>query len=700
MKAFAFLNGSKKSQQNRQRGEQGRQLSIMVNNTRTSSEYDQGEHQSSTRPSPSPAPSTRSFFSSRSSSGRTGTSGYESVPLTPNQSSSTKSRPSLSLAFGRPSPAPSSPHEEAVPEQKPRSPVYARFIFSKSSPQLPQDPIGPLSTSNPPEPPFSAPPVPLLPARFATPEPTVPLWALPSSSAQDSFATQSATLKPPKASSSVEAFKGPLSEAAVSESVLLQRRRAKSLGNGNGTVPENRVTNLRIVPVKTSATTAVPLSATSTSTSTPTPTPSGKSLRTPITPHSSASSSSHHTSYYRPRGESHSSRARSESNSSRARSESSVSASSCSRGGGGSYRPKAKPTNTHLDDIWGGFLKEIDEDIADLRNTPVKAKPRETTNLSTPVAAARGDVSALPVITPLVTRQSDMNHTIQPKHAAESSSIHSLSVPSDTLTINHSPSHVQNSKSSESLSSLPYLYSPDPSLSLDSSPVHTSSPAPKRTKASSKEDDLRPTSADSQFSQFSLSLFPSPPSIPIIRPTTEKGTFRTERDDSEAEHGVTGDSYIFKSILPSSRQPGGRRVLIIPKGNQTVESTSVSPMESKFLLESNPHVRSGQSLALGGQRSVSSSSLPAIEEQLSRLRETLFDNPDMIRSKPGILPEKSTTVAKSIVGTGNKLSKGAPNDSVGNSDQVQVAVTSDLISTEETSRPAFSDVNLQWGYAL
>ncbi|CAG8630305.1 1087_t:CDS:2 [Acaulospora colombiana] len=645
MKAFAFLNGSKKSQQNRQRGEQGRQLSIMVKNTRTSSEYDQNEQQSSTRPSPSPAPSTRSFFSSRSSSGRTGTSGYESVPLTPNQSSSSKSRPSLSLAFGRPSPAPPSPHEDALPEQKPRSPVYTRFIFSKSSPQLPQDPIGPLSTSNPPEPPFSAPPVPLLPARFATPEPVVPLWALPSSPAQDSFATQRATLKPPKASSSVEAFKGPLSENSVSESVLLQRRRAK----------------------------------------------------TPLTPHSSASGSSHHTSYYRPRGESHSSRARSESNSSRARSESSAS----SRSGGGSYRPKAKPPTTHLDDIWGGFLKEIDEDIADLRNTPVKARPRETTNLSTPVATPREDVPALPVITPLVTRQSDISHTIQPNNTAEGGSIHSLTVPSDTLTIHHSPSHVQNSKSSDSLSSLPYLYSPD--VSLDSSPVPTSSPAPKRTKAKaiSKEDDLRPTSADSQFSQFSLSLFPSPPSIPIIRPTTDKGTFRTERDDKEAEYGVTGDSYIFKSILPSSRQPGGRRVLIIPKGNQTAGSTSVSPTESKFLLESNPNVRSGQSVVLAGQRSVSSSSLPAIEEQLSRLRETLFDNPDMVRSKPGTLPDSSSALAtKSLVEASNKMSKDAPNGIFGKSDQVQVVVTSDVTSPEETSRPAFSDVNLQWGYAL
>jgi hypothetical protein len=96
-----------------------------------------------------------------------------------------------------------------------------------------------------------------------------------------------------------------------------------------------------------------------------------------------------------------------------------------------------------------------------------------------------------------------------------------------------------------------------------------------------ESQDSRPDSTYSQcsqasrFSQFSLSLFPSPPSVPHVRPTTENGTFRTGRgaptpssynDYRQVGGEDTGTpTLLFKPIVPSTRAKPHVRLMLFER---------------------------------------------------------------------------------------------------------------------------------------
>lgn len=114
-------------------------------------------------------------------------------------------------------------------------------------------------------------------------------------------------------------------------------------------------------------------------------------------------------------------------------------------------------------------------------------------------------------------------------------------------------------------SSLPYLYSPDPSAStaepqlMDVNRCSTYSTHSVHSTLSFA-DSTRPDSTCSEFSQFSLSLFPAPPSVSVIRPTTQTGTFRvgtaastaTDVNADDKEESPEVKPLQFKSILARS----------------------------------------------------------------------------------------------------------------------------------------------------
>lgn len=417
MKAFAFLNGSKKTQQQGLHHDQQTLPQLLV--SKSSYEHDEP---------PFSAPASSSLPSSTRSNG----------------SSSLKARPALSLRLPRRSNERifSGNHTLPAPDPKSRSPIYTRFGFSKSSSQLPGPPILTVQTtggSNPTTPTNINPPVPAVPSHFVaqTSPRSVKPQDLPDEESPASFGIlraeraykKRATVHPNNTSSTVQtigaspASLGPTDEPATS--VLLQRRRAKSMGSSANRsdisalkIPpplqlpppmplpvrldsassihtqDNRpLTSSLLAPM--SLTSSSPLSATlSLGPGSTEASATATIVASPLSPGLATSSPLSGSGILRLRSESNSSRARSESNSSRARSESNSSATSFYRFGNYSSnlqacdessatvfssRPssiKVRPRNgsglssssghgvaLRLDDVCDSFLKEVKEDL-------------------------------------------------------------------------------------------------------------------------------------------------------------------------------------------------------------------------------------------------------------------------------------------------------------------------------------------------
>jgi hypothetical protein len=609
MKAFAFRSSKKSQQQSQsqprqpqqQRSRTNFQLSLSLSKARTS--QDQPRHEQIPTPSmtpspiPSPTHSTISFGAiSAGSLGAAHTRGPKPRP------SLTMLRPLGFYTVG------SEGHGQF--EQRTRSPLYSRFGFNRSTPQLPPrsaDVDGaPLSAKTPV---FlesnSRPPIPTRPTPLPPPPPQKTAIPLTNQTDASPRLIELSVIPPPvpsrrdsqiprqspgRPNRSIDGLEVPL-ENGLSTSTLLQRRRAKSLGpTGNGGGEEGsdvgpRITNLVIPPLVIDQTPLNLQPGTPTSISPtlslPTPmTPGGPLLgpssaplqsRSYLTyPHfhspSPATSRSQSPAYRhrsessasRARSESHSSsRTRSESNSSRARSESNASNSSSSRHGHRSKRASVRATMNRLDDMWSDFLKEVDEDLAELSGTKGSFEEGKETssNPLTPSETIKG--SLVNPIPPLRSQTPTTSTT--PKPVAT----HGLSKSSSKIVVTISPSPSSENiggvsmKSRDSDSSLPYLRtpetsfdpSPDPNTLQPHGPLKHSVPPPvmqmvgsqspqlaqlwqpdknsnRISIATLESEDSRPGSSYSQMSQFSLSMFPSPPSVPVIRPTTENGTFR------------------------------------------------------------------------------------------------------------------------------------------------------------------------------
>jgi len=661
MKAFAFRS-SKKSQQRseqlqrqqpqqqpqpqqqqQQRSHTNFQLCLTLSKSRTS--QDQSRHDQISTPSmtpspiPSPTHSTISFGAISSGSlGAVHTRGP-------------KPRPSLSMlrplgfhTIG------SEGHGQS--EQRTRSPIYSRFGFNRSTPQLPPRPADvdndPPSSAKTPvfQESNSRPPMPTRPTPL--PPPPSKSAAIPSANQIDASPNwiELAVIPPPVPSSpprpdsqisrrspgkpnrSIDGLEVPL-ENGLSTSTLLQRRRAKSLGpaanaageegSGNTNIG-SQITNLVIPPLVIDKTPLTLQPGTPTSISPISlPTTPGGPLLGPISaplqsrsyltyPHSHLPSpvpSRSQSPFNRHRSESGSSRSRSESNSSsrtrsesnssRARSESNASNSSSSRHGHRSKRASVRATMIKLDDVWSGFLKEVDEDLAELSGTIGGLEEGKDGSLN-PLTPSETIKSSLVKPTPPLRSQIPTTATT-PKPGAN----HTLSKSSSKIFVTVSPSASSgnigsvNMQSEDSDSSLPYLRtpeasfnpSPDPNtlqahgpLKHSAPPLVTQSPqlaqlwqADKNSNRISTttidSEGSRPGSSYSQMSHFSLSMFPSPPSVPVVRPTIENGTFGvgpvgSSNDGHESETGIgsaPGSAKMLK-FKPIVQPSGAGRSLI------------------------------------------------------------------------------------------------------------------------------------------
>ena len=710
MKAFSFLNGSKKSQQQPLRRQQPAHTQLSVNIAELSQDYDPAYSDQSSAPRStglqSPAYSTISFFSSWSAPSRTGSGAntpeptHSTHPIGSGSGRSNaghgKSRPSLTLL--RPRISNDGNHLSA---EKPGVGgggsgggllnIYSRFGFSRSSSQLPQDqPPTPTYPTPPPLP--GIPVVSIAPALPSTapvtpnrqyqllhqqmfPETTVESpQQIPSVQQIEREPSPIAT-QPPKVGRSVDGHEIAALHNPASTSLILQRRRAKSLGNTNSGSTSHRTPTALKIPAP-SAEPAPPLppsraeSVKSSSIPRPVnaylPPANAHTTALPPTPMSSASSLTSELASQAPsrvRSESGSTRLRSESSSSRARSESTSSSASSSRHGHGyssSYKSRsAKATAMgRLDDFWDEFLKEIDEDMSDLcvdtapiqsaaatPTRPIRIEEhdrflcaRGTNQADPPVLRPRASSSprrkgTKPILEPLKLDSSKLiaqTITVDPKSNLRTvRSLHSppLTAPLVTAakfpdpkrrTDGSPPGPLTKSVPHDSPSLLPYLgssssffqRSPDSSKgqlahippqspptfvrslshanlrsfdSRSSSQPPTpqpSTPQPTPVQHFSREptspgpdpEDSRPCSTHSQCSQasqFSLSLFPSPPSVPLIRTTTDNGTFGTvaspssDKDHWQAEERTMGTPTLrFKPIVPSTRaKPHVRAVL-------------------------------------------------------------------------------------------------------------------------------------------
>ncbi|KIM29399.1 hypothetical protein M408DRAFT_328676 [Serendipita vermifera MAFF 305830] len=732
MKAFAFLNGSKKQQQQQQQQqlqplqqlqqprrqrEKRKQLSISIT-PRSSQETESGTLQPSRVQSP--AYSTISFFSTKSSSSRAGSGANTPEPSQTFHfidggstrsvnggnavgGSTAKPRPSLTSLRPRLSSDGNHHASSELPQKTPgRLNIYSRFGFSKSSSQLPQElPTTPTYPTHPPLP-ILLPPVVMPSALPEVIEPVVPnrQYQLlhqqmfpddaaaaatlpppqPAASAvrvdldspplvpASAIAAAPAPPRPPKTNLSYENLREPDLEDPVSTSILLQRRRAKSLGHANvGDAAQRRVTALKIPLPNTEPVPPLPSARTDTAssylfpTATPLHAPASKALTTilPPTPLSLSRATTPTSELgfnlalapnrIRSESNANSMRSRSESGSSRARSESNASAASSSRHGHGypsSYKAsrmsKTLPMG-RLDNMWDGFLKEIDEDMTDLvpnissaTLTPTRPPRIEGDDLfeegpkTAPSPRSRaassplrkGTAKLVPVrslvdVKPIIPLSiPGPKHDLRPVRSFPSppmtAPLLTTTTSSGTIALAtsdgfSSATTIGKSVSHDSMSSLPYLNSPDSSLrqspdpsevqilqarivqsqqptfvqSLSSTNLRSlepssltspKPPSPVLARASLfSEEDSRPCSTYSQcsqvsgYSQFSLSQFPSPPSVPVVRPTTDTGTFRlsrlglTETESKAASVPIAATTVAttlplrFKPIVPSSR---------------------------------------------------------------------------------------------------------------------------------------------------
>lgn len=647
MKAFAFLNGSKKSQQQRQ-NQQRKPLSITIETPRSSQEHEPVySHQIQPSRVQSPAYSTISFFSSKSSSSRTG-SGANTPEMyamdggsTRTNGTTAKSRPSLTILRPRLS-SDGNHHPSSEPPQKSggRLNIYSRFGFSKSSSQLPQE--VPTTPTYPTPPPL---PVPALPVTVpVTPNRQYQLLhqqmfpeEATGSTLQPGLTGLQVDLdspplipaRPPKVNIEFDHLKEPDLDDPISTSIILQRRRAKSLGYANSGAGQG-MTALKIPLPTTTADPTPPLPPSRAETV------SEMGLSLELTPTRMRSESN-----------ANSMRSRSESNSSRARSESNSSAASSSRQGHGyssSYRASRvskTATTGRLDNMWDGFLKEVDEDMSDLctslrstSTTPTRPARIEGDGLyednakvirtapsprsraaSSPIRRGTAKLAPAPPApvmidplpkTPLSAPGSrpDLRTVRSFPSPPMTAPIFTTTTSSGTIAMTTSgrfPNGTfKKSASHDTLSSLPYLNSPGSSFQQSPDPADfqilrarivqpqqptfvqslsptippplrslVPSPLPTTKPPSPTPEEERPCSTYSQssqfsgFSQFSLSQFPSPPSVPLVRPTTDAGTFRMSRIGAgqpaiEAGAQSTGAGretlpLKFKPIVPSTR---------------------------------------------------------------------------------------------------------------------------------------------------
>ncbi|KAG8806190.1 hypothetical protein FRC17_005135 [Serendipita sp. 399] len=188
------------------------------------------------------------------------------------------------------------------------------------------------------------------------------------------------------------------------------------------------------------------------------------------------------------------------------------------------------------------------------------------------------------------------------------------------------------------------------------------------------------TSTNSQFSQFSLSLFPSPPSVPIVRPTTDKGTFPSSMSEAEGlvvpetENGQNTLPYRFKSIVPSRRTPRLQRMLLTDDLS-TLSSHSRSNSNSSY-----PLTVGESSQQPGSPRTES----PLPPPNYAALLRSMEAPGPLDTSGTGVYvghPEEKTPSAFGNYGLG--YTRGLPN-----------------IVSEENARPGSANSRLQWGYAL
>ena len=408
MKAFAFLNGSKRTQQQPQPRNQQSLPQLLV--SRSSREHDDPPLSA---PASSPHSSTRS------------------------NASSLRARPALSLRLPRRSnDSIFSANATLLPDTKPRSPIYTRFGFSKSSSQLPSPPVlnvPKAGGSNPPTPTSTTPPVPVIPSHLASH--SSPRSVKPQDLPDEGSPARSGIPRAEQAfkqTSAVQSSKATIVDATgncatsldtinkPATSILLQRRRARSMGSS---MNREDTSTLKIPPplqlappmplaVRLDSATSIQMQNDRVATSSLlTPTSLGSSSPmsttvslshspqttttspTPLSPGPATSSPRAGSGMLRLRSESNSTRSRSESNSSRARSESNSSATSYRLGNYSSNlqacnespttafssRPnsiKVRPRNgsglssgsgtgigLRLDDVCDSFLKEVKQDL-------------------------------------------------------------------------------------------------------------------------------------------------------------------------------------------------------------------------------------------------------------------------------------------------------------------------------------------------
>ncbi|KAG8765162.1 hypothetical protein FRC20_007121 [Serendipita sp. 405] len=196
------------------------------------------------------------------------------------------------------------------------------------------------------------------------------------------------------------------------------------------------------------------------------------------------------------------------------------------------------------------------------------------------------------------------------------------------------------------------------------------------------------TSTNSQFSQFSLSLFPSPPSVPFLRPTTDKGTFLTGPSTPEAGNGTeTGQSstYKFKSIVPSRKTP--RVQPLLPTDDFSILSShSRSDSTSSY-----PLTLGTSSQQPGSLRAASPLPPPNYEALLRSMEATSpLDN--------SVISMQEGSLGIQVVHAKEAFPNLKVTPSFGGYGPAQLDLPT--MASEENSRPGTANSRFQWGYAL
>jgi hypothetical protein len=264
-------------------------------------------------------------------------------------------------------------------------------------------------------------------------------------------------------------------------------------------------------------------------------------------------------------------------------------------------------------------------------------------------------------------------------------------------------------QSRDSDSSLPYLRTPEASFSPppDSNPhgplkhfvpppvtqlLGSQSPQHAQIRQADKilnrmstgtfeSEDSRPGSSYSQMSQFSLSMFPSPPSVPVMRLTTENGTFKvgptsSSNDGHEDERASNSRTLKFKPIVqPSGAGRSLIKSLFFARDKESASeggSRTATPSRSTTPTPSDPGMSdSSEASVVTQSRSPTPNYEALLRSMESRKGGESFQAPFV--STGNTFPQAPHSLFD--VGPGGGGGNGA-------------------------SRPGTADSKFQWGYAL